>query len=97
MSVARLCPSVTDILTRTFTLFTTTISPQVFLKEHARGLYSAYTNYTVFSVPLYLLKTVNATLFAVISWAIMDVDSSTGECCAVFVMCILVFFVRLPC
>lgn len=52
---------------------------QVFLKEHARGLYSAYTNYTVFSVPLYLLKTVNATLFAVISWAIMDVDSSTGE------------------
>jgi hypothetical protein len=52
---------------------------QVFLKEHARGLYSAYTNYTVFSVPLYVLKTINAVLFAAISWAIMDVDSGPGE------------------
>lgn len=51
----------------------------MFLKEYSRGLYSAYTNYTVFSIPMYLLKTVNATLFAVISWAIMDVDSSTGK------------------
>ena len=51
----------------------------MFLKEHARGLYSAYTNYTVFSVPLYVLKAVNATLFAVISWAIMDVDSGAGK------------------
>lgn len=30
-------------------------------------------------MPLYVLKAVNALLFAVISWAIMDVDSSTGE------------------
>jgi hypothetical protein len=52
----------------------------VFLKEHARGLYSAYTNYTVFSIPLYVLKTLNALLFAAISWSIMDVDSSTGRC-----------------
>ena len=52
---------------------------QVFLKEHARGLYSAYTNYTVFSVPLYILKTINAVIFACVSWAIMDVDSSPGK------------------
>lgn len=29
-------------------------------------------------MPLYALKAVNALLFAVISWSIMDVDSSTG-------------------
>ena len=51
----------------------------MFLKEHARGLYSAYTNYTVFSIPLYVLKIINAMLFATVSWGIMDVDSSTGK------------------
>ena len=51
---------------------------QVFLKEHSRGLYSSYTNYTVHSMPLYLLKIINAILFAVVSWGWMDVDNSTG-------------------
>jgi hypothetical protein len=44
------------------------------LKEHDRGLYSAYTNYTVSSVPMYFLKIVNAILFATISWAIVNKD-----------------------
>lgn len=51
---------------------------QVFLKENARGLYSAYTNYTVSSMPLYLLKIVNAILFVMLSWPIMNVDNSTS-------------------
>ena len=51
----------------------------MFLKEHARDLYSSYTNYTVHSMPLYILKTINAVVFATISWSIMNVDSSTGE------------------
>mmetsp|Transcript_15971 Transcript_15971/g.35360 ORF Transcript_15971/g.35360 Transcript_15971/m.35360 type:complete len:498 (-) Transcript_15971:226-1719(-) len=49
-------------------------SHMVLLKEYSRGLYSPYTNYTVSSIPMYCLKTVNAVLFATISWSIMDVD-----------------------
>ena len=55
------------------------LSPQVFLKEHSRDLYSSYTNYTVHSMPMYLLKVINAVLFTVVSWGMMDVDTSTGE------------------
>ncbi len=51
----------------------------VFLKEHSRGLYSSYTNYTVHSIPLYVLKIINAVLFTVVSWGWMDVDNSTGR------------------
>jgi ABC-type bacteriocin/lantibiotic exporter with double-glycine peptidase domain len=56
----------------------------VFLKENARGLYSAVTNYSVTSLPVYVLKIVNAILFVLTSWPIMDVDMSTGELFANF-------------
>jgi hypothetical protein len=53
----------------------------VFLKENSRGLYSAYTNYTVSSTPLYLLKIVNAILFVITSWPIMDVPNAPEGTC----------------
>lgn len=60
---------------------------QVFFKEHARGLYSAYTNYTVSSMPMYLLKVINAVLFVLVSWSIMDVDNSTSKYACLCVYC----------
>jgi len=62
----------------------------VFIKEYSRQLYSPYTNYTVQSWPLYVLKIVGGTLYATVSWAIMNVDSSPKTfgiviCCFVLI------------
>ena len=56
-------------------------------------MYSSYTNYTVHSMPMYLLKIINAILFAVVSWGWMDVDNSTGT----FTQICFVLFVVASC
>jgi hypothetical protein len=55
------------------------INVQVFLKEHARGLYSSYTNYTVHSIPLYALAAFNGVMFVIPSWGMMNQDLNAGE------------------
>lgn len=69
-------------MNKNLTHFYLQFSPlQVFLKEHNRGLYSSYTNYTVHTMPLYIMACINGILFAVPSWGMMDVNTDTGTYC----------------
>ena len=67
-------------------------SSQVFLKEHGRGLYSSYTNYTVHTQPLYIMACINGILFAVPSWGMMDVNTDTGKHSFRFCLCLCLCF-----
>ena len=76
---------------------------QVFLKEHSRGLYSTVLYWFYSQFPIYVLKTVCALLFAVISYTLLDMESSLGtKTASGFVACCLLFstlyvaFVFLP-
>ena len=42
-------------------------------------MYSAYTNYTVHSIPLYVIRIVNTLQFVLIAWYWMRIDLSVGE------------------
>ena len=52
---------------------------QVFLKEHSRGLYSTLLHWSVASLPLYVLRAVNAVLYASIAYGLVGLaDSEFG-------------------
>jgi hypothetical protein len=52
---------------------------QVFLREHSRGLYSAFLHWLIDDIPLLLLRTIQGFMYAGIVHEMLKLDKE-GQC-----------------
>lgn len=68
---------------------------QVFMKEHARGLYSNFLNWLLSSTPLYILRFCNAVIYSTIVYGMINLDTVAGRHAFYFYNLYTVFSINL--